>query len=339
MKLTRFFVTSLACCGWVSGQDDGDYTNFIRQVQMPSGVQWDASVASAGEQDSVLPIDLGGARFELWTVLSSPLTSYLLDNCFVGAYLPKAKVSIRTEDPYALIPRTRADRPFEVDVTIDGLLSAATDIEASKAAKLLRHVQSYGEDGIGEGLDRSQALLDSQALITQNGTQTLSYTLTSIPDANLSKARGEERFSVFSLATDQAPESQIASQTVQIWPVADASIAGIAQNEKIRLKLPPLTLTLNDLYPESRTYAQVYRGSQQLGMEGTLVPGSSLILNEAVGTDRVLLLNDYDAVFDGDGVWTMEVLTITPFGVDRLSYVTFEIDRTIELRGCFTTIE
>ena len=339
MKLPQILAISLVCSGWASGQAGGTYTNFIRQVQMPSGVQWDASVAPSGEQNSMLSIDLGGARFELWTVLSSPLTSYLLDTRFVAAYLPAAEVTIQSEDPYTVIPRTRADRPFQVDVTIAGLLSGPTDPDASKAVKLLRHVQSYGEKGTGESLDRSQAVLESQVLLDGDGTQTLSYGLTSIPGVDRTKVRGEERLSVFSLAGDQAPESQLASQTIQIWPVADAMISGISPNQKIRLELPKLTLTLNDLYPDSRTYAQVYRGSQRLGVEGTMVPGSSLILNEVQATDRVLLLDDYESIFDGDGVWTMEILTATPFGIDRLAHVTFEIDRTLELQGTFTTME
>jgi hypothetical protein len=35
----------------------------------------------------------------------------------------------------------------------------------------------------------------------------------------------------------------------------------------------------------------------------------------------------------------MELLTVTPFGIDRLAYVSFEIDRAINLNGAFTTIE
>lgn len=339
MKSSRILAVFLAFGGLASGQNGGSYTNFIRQVQLPSGVQWDASVAPSGEQNSMLPIDLGGSRFELWTVLSTPLTSYLLDNRFVGAYLPAAEVSIRSEDPYTEIPRTRADRPFEVEITVAGLLAGPSDPEASKTVKLLRHVQSYGLKGTGDGIDRSQAKLESQAALTQNGSQTLAYPLTSIPGEDRTKVCGEERFSIYSLADELAPESQIASKYIQIWPVADASISGISQNQRIRLKLPQLTLTLNDLYPDSRTYAQVYRGDPQLGTEGTLIPGTSLVINESVSIDRVLVLDDYESVFDGDGRWTLEVLTITPFGIDRLAYVSFDIDRTLDLRGTISTME
>jgi hypothetical protein len=70
------------------------YTNFVRQVQMSSGVVWDVPVGISGERNSELTVDHGGARFELWTVLSAPLTSYLLDTRYVSTYAPAADVTI-----------------------------------------------------------------------------------------------------------------------------------------------------------------------------------------------------------------------------------------------------
>jgi hypothetical protein len=35
----------------------------------------------------------------------------------------------------------------------------------------------------------------------------------------------------------------------------------------------------------------------------------------------------------------MELLTVTPFGVDRLDYVSFTLDRTIQFNGSVTTQE
>jgi hypothetical protein len=336
--LLRSFSGVLAA-GALATAEQAPYTNFIRQIQLPSGVQWDATVAATGTQLSSLAIDPGGARFELWTVKSTPLTSYLLDSRYVGTYVPVASVTIRSEDPYAVIPRTRADRPFYVDIEVDGLLSGATDPDASKSVKLLRHVQSYGADGTGVAIDRSQAQLYSQGSINTNGKRTLTYAVTSVPGADRTKIRGEERFSVFSLEDYQAPESQLASQFIQIWPVADGSITGLTQDQLIRFTVPQVTLTLNDLYPYSTTYAQVYRGNAQLGTSGIIVPGSALVVNETVPQDRVLILRGYEAVFDADGRWTMELLTVTPFGIDRLAYVSFDLDRTIEVNGNTTTVE
>ena len=316
------------------------FTNFIRQVQLPTGVQWDASVAAAGEELSQLPINPGGARFELWTVKATPLTAYLLDTRYVGAYVPVAQVAIRSEDTTGTIPRTRADRPFYVDITVAGMLAPGTDVPVSATqVKFLRHVQSYGVGGTGENLDRSQATLLTQATLSANGTQTLTYALTSIPFGDRSKVRGEERFSFFSLADYQAPESQLASQFIQIWPVADGSITGVTQGQAVRFTLPQLTLTMHDLYPSSTTYMQVYKGNPQLGMAGTILPGSALVLQEAVPQDRTLTLKDYGAAFPSDGLWTMELVTVTPFGADRLAYVSFNLNRTIKVIGSTTTVE
>lgn len=315
------------------------YTNFIRQVQFPSGIQRDASVDSFGEQLSSLAIDPGGARFELWTVLSSPLTSYLLSSSYVGTYIPLATVQITSEDTSSEIPRTRADRPFYVNLTLTGLLSGATDPLPSKSVKFLHHVQSYGAGGTGVGIDRTQATLLTQSSIATNGTQNLTFSINSVPGSDRAKVRGEERFAIFSLADYQAPESQLAAQFIQIWPVADGAIAGITSNQLIRYALPQLTLTLNDLYPNSTTYAQVYKGTAVLGTAGTIVPGSALVINDSVPQSRVLTVSKYDAVFDADGIWTLELLTRTPFGLDRLAYVTFTLDRTLKSNAAITTIE
>lgn len=336
--LQSLIAASLLGGGWVSAQTT--YTNFIRQVQFPGGLQKDVSVTAAGQQPSDLAIDPGGARFELWTVANTtPLKSYLLETRYVGTYIPLSTVTIRSEDTTGEIMRTRADRPFYVDVTVTGLLSGATDPEPSKSVKFLRHVQSYGTNGTGITINRTQAILLTQTTIATNGTQNLTFALTSIPGSNRAKVRGEERFSVFSLEDYQAPESQLASQFIQIWPVANGAISGITQNQLVQFSLPAVTLTLNDLYPNSTTYAQVYKGNAVLGTTGKIIPGSSLVINDSVPQNRVLSLINYDSIFDSDGRWTIELLTQTPFGTDRLSSVSFDLDRTINVNGSFTTIE
>ena len=69
------------------------------------------------------------------------------------------------------------------------------------------------------------------------------------------------------------------------------------------------------------------------------MPGSAVVIADSVPQDRVLRINDWDKALDDDGVWTLEVLHETPFGLERLDYVTFGIDRTLEVHGSVTTIE
>lgn len=331
----------LACFG--SQVRAADYTNFIRQVQLPTGVQWDVTVPNTGSQQSALEINPGGARFELYAVSSSPVASYLLDTKYVGAYVPIAQIKIRSEDPYAVIPRTRADRPFYVDITTSGLQNGATDPAASKVVTLLRHVQSYGTTGTGVNLDRTQATLLSSASITSNQTQTLTYALTSVPGADRSKVRGEERFSVFTIQdtreTYSVAPSQLASQFIQIWPVTDGSLTGITQGQKIKFTLPPVTFTIHDAYPSSQIYAQAYKNSQVLGTTGKVISGSTRYVNNSVPEDHTITISNWGDDLDSDGTWTLELVISTPFGIDRLGYVTFDLDRTIEVKSSVTTSE
>jgi hypothetical protein len=319
------------------------FQSFIRQVQLPfdgsQGAIWNMPVAGEGQEPSPLEINPGGARFELHTVRSEPFEGFLLDTKYVSTYIPVAEVQIRTEDPYETIPRTRADRPFNVEVTINGLLSGAEDPVPSKKVKLLHHVQSYGADGDGTAVDRTQASLIGQGFVESNGTHTLTYLVNSVPGANRAKVRGEERFSVYSLADYQAPESHLDSLFVQIWPVADGTISGISDGEVIGFKTPTLTMSVNDIYPDAQIYVQAYQGEQALGTEGVVLPGSALVINESVPQNRVLAIENWDSILTANGTWTVELLISTPFGIDRLDWITFTVDRTITVRGSVTTSE
>ena len=67
------------------------------------------------------------------------------------------------------------------------------------------------------------------------------------------------------------------------------------------------------------------------------MPGSALVVTDSVPRDAVLTISDWDDVFTGDGRWTLELLTSTVFGLDRLAYVSFDLDRTIRVNGSVTT--
>lgn len=330
-------ILATACV--TSAQVNAQFTNFVRQVQLPdSGIQRDVTVQPVGQTASPLEINPTGARFELHTVQASPLKSYLLDTRYVGSYVPLGEVVIRTEDTKSAVLRTRADRPFYVDLIVSGLRQGATDPEASKSVQFLRHTQSYGTGGTGVNLDKTQATLASKVKVSANGTQTLTYELTSIAGADRSKIRGEERFSIFTYADFQAPESQLASKTVQIWPVAYGTISGIANGDTIEFSTPALTLAINDIYPDARVYAQVYQGEKRDdGYVGQVVPGSGKAYNYAVPQNDLLTIPDWDSVITANGTWTMELLTVTPFGIDRLAWISFNVDRTITIKGTSAT--
>lgn len=71
------------------------------------------------------------------------------------------------------------------------------------------------------------------------------------------------------------------------------------------------------------------------------VPVGTLSTNATVvraGTKpRVILLKDYGSIFTADVQWTMELVTSTPFGIDRLSFISFTVDLTIRVNGIIKT--
>ena len=336
---TSLIVGSLLLLGIPSIKAQDEYTFFVRQIQMPDAAEYDTDVEQRGSRQSQLPINPNGARFELWTVKADPLTSYLLDTTYVNSYIPVAQTTITSEDPYDVIPRTRCDRPFTVTISVNGMSDDPSDPEAARSVKLLRHVQDYPGKGTGKNIDRGQADLVSQGSLDSNGTHTLNYTVTAIPGGDRTKVRGEERFSVFSLEDYDAPESELNSAFIQVWPMADSSVSGLTAGEKITGVAPTITVDLNDLYPDSWTYAQVYEGSPVLGATGILVPGSSILVDSSVPQDEKLTIKDWDSVINEDGNWTIEILTRTPFGTDRLAYINFDVDRTISVNGSVTSVE
>ena len=341
----RFYLAIIAVFGLVIPTQADDYTFFVHQIQMDgdgdatNDLDWDVSVPQEGSQQSPLAINPYGARFELWAIKSDPLADYLIDTTYVNSYIPVAEVTITSEDPYTVIPRTRADRPFSVSISTSGMSDDPNANEAASSVKLIRHVQSYGPGGTGNNVDRSLATLLTQGSLQDNGTHEFEYGLSSVPGGDRTKIRGEERFSVFSLADYQAPESQLDSATIQVWPIAESTISGITNSTTIKGIAPEVSVALVDLYPDSWTYAQVYPGEPVLGTEGDIVPGSSILIDGTIPRDETVVLADWDSVIKEDGTYTLEIITVTPFGADRLSYRTFEVARTIHLNGAVTSVE
>ena len=79
---------------------------------------------------------------------------------------------------------------------------------------------------------------------------------------------------------------------------------------------------------------------KRLNVQGQVVPGSSKV-NTTTHSEGYLTTTgvDFDALFSSDGVWTMEILTVSCFGTERLGAISFPVDREIKVNGNFTTIE
>jgi hypothetical protein len=321
------------------------YTNFIYQYALPSTQPYSVQVDPAGSLASPMPISANGDRFELWTIKSSPLTEYHLDTQYVGAYSPSVKVTVSTLDnSYSTIPRTRVDKPITVTVEVTGLQSGNVP-EFAKSVNYQQTIQSYGTDGTGQNIDHDAGTPVNTQSLTTNGTYTFP-----IDPAIITDSRGETRVTVNTVAdaATGTPSTQVASEIVQVWPLTVGSISGISSGDKVNLTIPSLTFTLTNLYPESSVYAQIYDGPEGLGKTGTIIPGSQIELKNTIPENREITVANWDSVFlnpnvsnltDKDGVKTVELVTQTPFGTERLGFVTFNLDRTIEVNSGITTAE
>lgn len=105
--------------------------------------------------------------------------------------------------------------------------------------------------------------------------------------------------------------------------------------------MPQLTLTHNDIYPGGTVYTQIYKGNAVLGTTGSVIEGSSWVNTTDLPVNKTLVIpgDKYDRLVATDGRYTIEMLCSTPFGIDRLAYVSFDVNRMIEVNGTFTTIE
>jgi hypothetical protein len=400
-----------------------DWTTVLRQTQVATGVEYIAVVPKAGSQVSFVPLELGGAVFELWGIkgstdttgtsgapaISTTVTStghynnghgnnvdgvdssnpgqggggptglnndgldpsagvddeskggtgettttttttttsgttsttsgssgveeHLLDTEFVDAYQPAASVRILTEDPYPHSTRTRADRPFSVEYTVSGLVSETLGVEAASKVLVRHDAKSYSLPIFIDG-NYIQTDSSSSVYISQNGMTVASYPSTNLPKADPLRGVGIEVFTVDALPDEESniPSTRLATATLEVFPVAEGALSGITHNQTYK-SLPPFTMTLKDLYPTSNTYVQIYPGPQKLGTEGIVIPDSFVNVADATSQSTVKNINTWQSFVDQHGLWTMELITETPFGVERLAWLNFTADFTVVVNG------
>ncbi|BCX49724.1 hypothetical protein HAHE_36320 [Haloferula helveola] len=338
MKATTLIVTLIGLAS-LDCRADG-WINFVRQNQIDTGVVWDMPVNPIGNAPSALTLEEGGALFQLWTIRQDTATDYLLDQKVVGTYLPSGAIRIETGDPYPKLHRTRADQPFTVHFDVDGLLSGPGVPDAATRVLVEHHLAPYiGAQTTVDPRVATGGTPASSGFVSTNGTTTLNFAASSLPATDPTKALGEEHFVIHALADGSIPQTQLASNFVQIWPVADGAIQGISNGDVVRMKAPNLSLVLKDLYPSSTTYLQVYEGSPALGTEGTVIEGSALVIDQDTSLDRTLVIRDWGDAVQKDGTYTLELVTITPFGTERLSFVQFTVNRELAVNALMGDIE
>ncbi len=322
------FAVSVAC----ANAQSSSYVNFIRQNQQPSGVVWDMPIAATGNAPSALALETGGSLFQLWTVNQSTAKDYLLDQKTVGAYMPTADVKIISPDPYALRTRTRVDKGFSVEIQVAGLISGTGVPDAATRVLLEQHIQNYPTGSYT--LNGATVMVNSptsSAYISTNGKTTLNYAASSLKATDPTKASGEEYFVIQALSDGTTPQSQIASASVQVWPVASGAIAGLTPGQSYKYQLPTITLTLTDLYPRSDTYLMLYEGNSVTGT-GTIV--KSYPMDRDTTQSLTLSVTELDSKPLKDGPYTVALVSTTVYGTELLcNPISFTLFRTMTVNA------
>jgi hypothetical protein len=337
----------LAFSATVLADPADDYVNFIRQTQADTGVEWDVSVASSGESLSPEGVGKEGSFFQLWAIHSPTANQYMLDEQYVSSYLPTAKIVIITGDPYTSVARTRVDQPFSVRITVDGLDDGTSGLlpedipEAALNVAFSHSVVNYpeGSHALPTGSAIEPAMI-REGYITENGYAIVTYSMTNLSGADLTQVEGEETFTMTSLADYGIAASVLDSKRLQIWPVATGAISGLDPTKRYT-DIPPITVTLDDLYPASETFVRFYKGAPASSpSDPKMLQGSYVLLADSIPQARNLTITNVNRFFKKEGPYTLEIIHETPFGFDILDqFYPLLVDRTIEMKGSLFTRE
>jgi|688.fasta_scaffold56215_5 hypothetical protein len=332
---------------------------WVRQTDLITGQIYDTPITGAGGAfTSSLPVGESGSLFELFargTAWDSKI--YLLDTKVIGAYNPQALISIDSEDDYSrgdlasgtFVRRTRADRPFTVNIQVQGLVPGGANM-AERYVYLC--VQGKNNTpGTYSSLGQTEFKIEESNL--ENGTYSLGPIYHQLPSPSISLGNGEQTFTVVRYASYDVPDTIIAQPKIEVWPVASAAVSTIEPGQVFIDRIPAFVVELNHLYPDSKTYVQIYKGTQVLGTIGKLVTGTELKFGAYYNPEQAQIVtnvpqsltisvDDLSNYASQDGIYTLEVITHTPFfgrAAERLYHVTFEVDRVITSRGRMSTLE
>lgn len=323
---TSLIISALSAS--LAAADPSDYVNFVRQIQADSPVEWDVSVAPTGSMLSPEGVGPEGSLFQLWSIHGISASEYHLDEEFVSAYTPSAGITIETGDPYELVPRTRVDQPFTVRVDISGLVHGTGPSAPPPVAGqvLLSHAAGNypeGEHSFASSTVDNHAELAS-AMINTNGDVVLNYAFSNLTGPDITKVEGEEVWTVYALegGVGEAPFTEgevLESALLQVWPVAEAAFSGVDPTTAYD-ELPPITVSLVDLYPESTTVVRVYFGAPSATPTNPVdITESWIPISDSVPQDRTSVLDSLERYFPRAGAYTMEVVHTTPFGPEILA--------------------
>lgn len=321
----KFLVPLLLTGTLHAGDLPGTGVSFTRRLC--AGVLWDQPAGTAPASADAAAFLRSGTLMQTWEIDPTREQEHLTEQKVTAPYLPTAQITVRTLDPEGPIPRTRVDQPFTVEIQTAGLLTCPGLPISASSVLLERHLgNQLPEEAPPDPAAVRSGEPSASGLISANGLTKLRFAASALRATDPTKACGEEHFVLHVLASDSLPHTQIAAGVVQVWPVASATINGIATGDTLTGRMPDLRLALHDLYPRSETTLILFEGTQINGTPGT--PVISFPLNRPTCESHVIGVSDLDAKIATNGTYTLALISETVFGRELLcDPVTFDVER------------
>jgi hypothetical protein len=363
--LLPFFFSAATLCA-----APDEFVSFVRQTEYDTFVQWDVPVARSGSMTSPQVLGELGSLYELVSVDKTSGEGIALDREFISTYSPTVSMSFETGDPYSVVARTRVDQPVTLRIKIEGASSAVNVYDRLN----IRHEGFLYPDGVLSPyeLGDTETQFSNEYSLSTDGEIVMEFPSATLAATNSTQTEGLEMFQVepagdnngqgnnldgvdvsneglgnadwydASGAIDDETTaggkyikaSVLERATLQVWPVAEASLSGL-NSGVVYEDVPPISVALTDLYPDSRTYIRVYEGGPTASPTNPIVIGSTAaIINDVIPQDRVMVVEDLDEYLAKSGSYTVEVLHETPFGTDVLTqFSPLNVEWKIEFRG------
>ena len=357
-------ISLLLAAGTPAGAQN--FVNFLRQTQLDTYVQWDVAIDPSGTMTSPAPSGEVGSLYELWAVNEETGAEITIARKYFSEDMPKISLEIQTTDPYAKLARTRVDQPFQIRMAVAGLKNnhlkylyfGHTGYSFPDGGFLLPPpgervaqfsndyaVDSNGEFQIefpvptlqGEGGDATKAsgmeVFGVSVLLDNNGH---GNNADSVDGGNLNDSSSPDLSGSLDdeFSKGYVVGAHMARAEVQVWPLAEGRISGI-EATKVYKEIPPITIDLVDLYPDSTTYVRIYKGPASATPDNPVTIGSAgVIIRDSVPQDRTLVLENLGSYLQDSGSYTIEVLHDTPFGTDILTrFHPLQVDWSLGVRG------
>jgi len=264
-------------------------------------------------------------------------TEYRLGEQVVWGDSPQAEITITSEDPYTVNPRTRADKPLFVTYTVKNLLPLTdemTDIKMAKALHVFKHAgNTFKIETVNENMTKELVEYMPLDLITNRGDAYTTY--------------GRVNFSMLEYLDENTfSQSDYDSASIKVLRKFKGTLTGVEEGETYN-KLPTMQCIVENTYPDSECKILVFRG--RIGNEVTIGdPFTAAIQPTATITAAKNLSNRSltqefsrtlaEDIVTKDGDWTLAFVHSTDqWGDELIDIKRFKYKTTLEVRSNIST--